>query len=154
MKKSALLLFASIFIFCNSFKTPTEITWLDFNTGYALAQKKKKPMLVDVYTDWCGWCKVMDKETYSKSEIIELIGSKFIAVKFNPEVANVTYTYEGKEYKGKDLQQAISNNQLRGYPATIFIDTKTKKQQLVSGYKRADEFKAILEGVIKDTKAK
>jgi thiol-disulfide isomerase/thioredoxin len=40
----------------SSFKSADEIKWLDFNKGYELAKKKKKIMLVDVYTDWCGWC--------------------------------------------------------------------------------------------------
>ena len=107
MRKPSAILFFTLFIITNSFKTAEEIKWLDFNTGYKLALKKKKMMLVDVYTDWCGWCKVMDRETYAKSEIATLINQHFIPIKFNPETPNIVYTYEGKEYNGKGLRDAI-----------------------------------------------
>lgn len=144
MKKLSFALFAVFFILTNSFKPAEEIKWVDFNTGYEAAQKKKKIMLVDVYTDWCGWCKVMDRETYAKSEIAEIINKDFIAIKFNPEKNGVSYTYEGKKYNGQELQGVISNHQIRGYPATLFINTKNKKTSLISGYKNANEFSEIL----------
>ena len=42
-----------------------KINWVDFNTGLALAQQTGKIAVIDCYTDWCGWCKVMDKKTFS-----------------------------------------------------------------------------------------
>jgi uncharacterized protein YyaL (SSP411 family) len=148
MKKFSLtILLFSAFLMTNSFKTAEEVKWVDFNTGYTIAKKKNKIMLVDVYTDWCGWCKVMDKETYAKSEIYQLINDNFVPIKFNPEIANVSYTYEGKNYNGRELQGIISNNKIRGYPATLFMNTKSNKSSLVVGYKTADEFKQILTNV-------
>jgi len=152
MKKLSVILFFALFIITNSFKTAEEIKWLDFNTGYKLAVKKKKIMMVDVYTDWCGWCKVMDRETYAKSEIAALINQNFVPIKFNPETPNVVYTFEGKEYNGKGLRDAISNSQIRGYPATMFINTKNKKSSLVSGYLNPQEFKVTVENTLLDIK--
>jgi thioredoxin-related protein len=144
MRIQPLVLLFATFILTNSFKAGEEIKWVDFNTGYATAQKKNKIMLVDVYTDWCGWCKVMDKETYAKSEIAGIINADFVAIKFNPEVANASYTYNGNTYNGKQLEQAISNSRIRGYPATMFMNTKNNKSTLISGFKTVDEFKVIL----------
>ncbi|MFN3446924.1 MAG: thioredoxin family protein [Bacteroidia bacterium] len=152
MKKLSVILFFALFIITNSFKTAEEIKWLDFNTGYKLAVKKKKIMMVDVYTDWCGWCKVMDRETYAKSEIAALVNQHFVPIKFNPETPNVVYTFEGKEYNGKGLKEIISNNQIRGYPATMFINTKNKKSSLVSGYLNPQEFKVTVEHTLLDIK--
>ncbi len=152
MKKLSVILFFALFIITNSFKTAEEIKWLDFNTGYKLAVKKKKMMMVDVYTDWCGWCKVMDRETYAKSEIAALVNQHFVPIKFNPETPNVVYTFEGKEYNGKGLKEIISNNQIRGYPATMFINTKNKKSSLVSGYLNPQEFKVTVEHTLLDIK--
>ncbi len=152
MKKLPVILCFALFIITNSFKAAEEIKWLDFNTGYKLAEKKKKIMLVDVYTDWCGWCKVMDRETYAKSEIAALINKNFVPIKFNPETPNVVYTFEGKEYNGKGLRDAISNNQIRGYPATMFINTKNKKSSLYSGYLNPQEFKVTVENTLLDIK--
>jgi uncharacterized protein YyaL (SSP411 family) len=152
MKKLSVILFFALFIVTNSFKTAEEIKWLDFNTGYKLAVKKKKMMMVDVYTDWCGWCKVMDRETYAKSEIAALVNQHFVPIKFNPETPNVVYTFEGKDYNGKGLKDIISNNQIRGYPATMFINTKNKKSSLVSGYLNPQEFKVTVEHTLLDIK--
>jgi uncharacterized protein YyaL (SSP411 family) len=144
MKKLTYLFLITFLIIGSSFKTHNEVKWVDFKTGYETSLKKKKMMLVDVYTDWCGWCKVMDRETYAKPDVANLINANFIPIKFNPEVKGVEYTYEGKKYSGADLQGVISQYQLRGYPATVFIDPTTKKVALISGYKNAVEFTSIL----------
>lgn len=149
MKKLFTLLLISTLTISYSFKTAeTEVKWLDFNQGYELAQKKHKILLIDVYTAWCGWCKVMDKETYAKPEIIALIKKHFIPVKFNPEIKDVMYTYNGKQYNGRELSGVISNNQITGYPSTLFIDTKTNKVSIVAGYQNPVEFKTTLEQFI------
>ncbi len=149
MKKLFALLLISTLTISYSFKTvDPEIQWLDFNKGYQLAQKKHKILLVDVYTAWCGWCKVMDKETYAKPEIIALVKKHFIPVKFNPEIKDIVYTYNGKQYNGRELSGVISNNQITGYPSTLFIDTKNNKVSIVAGYQNPVEFKTTLEQFI------
>lgn len=137
-----------------SFKPQEEIKWLDFNTGYALAQKKGKAMIVDVYTDWCGWCKRMDRDAYAKPEISDAINKEFIPVKFNPEIQGVTYTFEGKSYSGEQLAGVISNYQISGYPTTIFLYPKGKQTEIVVGYKNAEQLKPILEDMKKKFYAK
>lgn len=121
-----------------------EVNWLDFNKGYELAKKKNKIMLVDVYTDWCGWCKRMDRDAYAKPNIATTINDDFVAVKFNPEITNVSYQFEGKTYTGEQLAGVISNYQISGYPTTIFIYPKTKKSEVVVGYKNAEQMAPIL----------
>lgn len=121
-----------------------EISWLDFNQGYNLAKKKNKIMLVDVYTDWCGWCKRMDKDAYAKPNIAGTVNADFIPVKFNPEITGVSYSFEGKTYTGAELAGVISNYQISGYPTTIFIYPKTKQSEIVVGYKNADQMAVVL----------
>jgi thioredoxin-related protein len=75
----------------SSFKAEEGIKWLDFNKGYELAKKKNKIMIVDVYTEWCGWCKRMDKDAYEKPNIINAINEDFIPVKFNPEINRIVF---------------------------------------------------------------
>lgn len=150
MKKIGFALMFACFILTNSFKTEEAIKWMDFNEGYALAKKKNKIMLVDVYTDWCGWCKRMDKDAYAKPEIAALVNKDYVAIKFNPEVTGVTYTFEGKSYTGRELAGVISNNQISGYPTTIFMYPKEKKLNVISGYFDAAKFKPVLENVATD----
>ncbi|MCA0426694.1 MAG: DUF255 domain-containing protein [Bacteroidetes bacterium] len=139
------ILVAVLALVATSMKPSEEIKWMDFNAGYSLAKKKGKIMLVDVYTEWCGWCKRMDRDAYAKPEIAEIVGKDFIAIKFNPEIEGVTYTFEGKNYTGAQLAGVISNNQLSGYPTTIFINPKVKKTEIVVGYKNAEQLRPILE---------
>ena len=50
---------------------PKRINWMTIEQAYALTQKRPKKFVVDVYTDWCGWCKVMDRETFTRPAIVD-----------------------------------------------------------------------------------
>jgi thioredoxin-related protein len=147
MKKISFILLAATLLISTSFKKADELKWYNFNEGYKLAEKKGKIMLVDLYTDWCGWCKRMDRDTYAKSEVIGVINQDFVAIKFNPEITGVSYTFEGKTYTGDELARVISKYQLSGYPTTVFYYPKDKKTNVVGGYHDANAFKGILNGV-------
>ena len=153
MKKTTFLLAIAFIVISNSFKPAAEIKWLGFNEGYALAKKSKKIMLIDTYTEWCGWCKRMDRDTYAKSEIAELINKDFVAIKFNPEVA-ASYTFEGKTYGGNQLAGVISDNQINGFPTTIFLQPKTIKKKVVVGYKNPEQMQAELSSAIAELNPK
>jgi uncharacterized protein YyaL (SSP411 family) len=150
MKVIKLLVLSALTLGMFSFTTNEgELKWYEFNEGYELAKKKNKIMLVDVYTDWCGWCKRMDRDTYAKSEIIASINKDYIPVKFNPEITGVEYTYEGKKYtNGQELAQVISQNRISGYPTTIFIYPKGQKTNVIAGYFNAQQFKPILDNTV------
>ena len=63
-----------------------KLQWFEYVEGYNKAKAENKILLVDAYTDWCGWCKVMDRETYTNAEVIAALNQDFVCVKFNPEV--------------------------------------------------------------------
>ncbi|MCX6185973.1 MAG: DUF255 domain-containing protein [Bacteroidetes bacterium] len=149
MKKIVFAFLALIYISNSSFKHEEGIKWLGFNEGYELAKKKNKIMIIDVYTDWCGWCKRMDRDSYSKEEIISIIKKDFVPVKFNPEIEGVKYVYNGKSYNGQELAGVLSNFQINGYPTTIFVYPKANKSEIVVGYKNAEQLKPILEDIKK-----
>ncbi|MEQ9230222.1 MAG: thioredoxin family protein, partial [Cyclobacteriaceae bacterium] len=62
-----------------------EIQWVSFEEAVELSKKEPRKLLIDLYTDWCGWCKRMDRDTYSQPEIIKAINENFYAIKFNAE---------------------------------------------------------------------
>ena len=77
--------FLSLLLLLLSFNTSRKekIKWLslgELQTAYA---KNPKPIIIDVYTSWCGWCKVMDKNTYSNDKVADYINEHYYAVKFN-----------------------------------------------------------------------
>src|SRR5690606_17010397 len=63
----------------------SSIQWKTFEEVEALMKTKPKKVLIDVYTDWCGWCKKLDKEVYENPMAIQYINEHFYAIKFNAE---------------------------------------------------------------------
>jgi len=117
-----------------------EIIWYTFEEAVALSEKKPKKLLVDIYTDWCGWCKKMEKDTYSKEELAKYINKNFYAVKFNAEQKE-SIEFDGHTFKfvasGRrgvhELAAALTNNKL-SYPTTVFMDEENRIIQPIAGY--------------------
>ena len=126
-------------------KDKQELKWLDWNTGYLLAKKENKIILVDAYTDWCGWCKKMDKDTYTNQEIIKTLNKDFVVIKFNPEIADITYDLEGKKLTGAELLMQLSQGKSTGFPTTYFIQPNKRQIRLAAGYLDPTDFKKVLE---------
>lgn len=118
-----------------------EVTWYDFEKGIAAGKKEKKMVVVDFYTTWCGWCKVMDKETYGHASIIKYAKEKLVLVKVNAESDEKT-RFREQEYTYRELAAAFGVN---SYPATAFIDASGEVLTLVPGYIPADKFLPVLE---------
>ncbi len=147
--KKIILGFIACLLFIGTQAFSQELKWYSWSEGYTKAKDEGKIVLMDAYTDWCGWCKVMDKKTFSEAEVMKLIEKDYIPVKLNPELEG-SYEYEGTSYTGKELINKLSDGKFGGYPTCFFIFTKTKTVSMEVGYKEAAAFKEIL---IKNTEA-
>lgn len=114
----------------------SQINWVSFERAMAQSKQDGKPVLVDVYTDWCGWCKRLDATTYQDSAVIAYINANFHAVKFNAEGSDkISYhdslfTNTGKTH---DLAKKLLNGKL-SYPTTIFMVEKFNMVAPIPGY--------------------
>ena len=126
-----------------------KIKWVDFNTGLAQAQQTGKLAVIDCYTDWCGWCKVMDKKTFSDPKIIERINEKYIAIKFNPEKPGKYFAGSNDSLSGRQLLMALSNNKPSGYPTFFFFVPQDAKLFQLPGYQDANQFGATMNNIEK-----
>ena len=133
-----------ISIHTNAQSNGKKVNWLSWDEGYVKAKETDKPMLIDAYTDWCSWCKKMDRDTYAKPEIIELIEKYYIAVKFNPEKPG-QYDVDGKKVSGRQLLAMLAQNNRVGFPTTFFLYANQRIVQMVQGYQGPDRFKETLE---------
>ncbi|HEV7351319.1 thioredoxin family protein [Telluribacter sp.] len=127
-----------------------KIQWLTMEQAYARTQQEPRKILVDIYTDWCSWCKVMDRETYTNARVIEYINKNYYPVKFNAEQrAPVTLGQQKFEFiaQGKSgvhqLALGLTNNQ-PSYPTTVFLDEKMQLIQPLPGYLKAKEFHKVI----------
>lgn len=120
------------------------INWVDFNTGFPQSVAEGKIAVIDCYTDWCGWCKVMDKKTFSDSGIIERLNKNFIAIKFNPEKPG-KYKMGQDSVSGRQLMYGLSNNKPSGYPTFFFFVPQFNKMFQVPGYLDVEKFNETLD---------
>jgi uncharacterized protein YyaL (SSP411 family) len=132
-------------------KTVKELEWKTWNEGFSLAQKTNKIAIIDVYTDWCHWCKVMDKNTYTDDSVINLINEHFIPIKFNPEKSDKYYV-ESDTIDGRSLLNALSGGQSSGYPTTYFFLPGTNQIFQQPGYIEPKQFYELLENVVAKSK--
>lgn len=127
---------------------PEELTWITFEEAVALQAKEPRKILVDVYTDWCGWCKKMDKYTYTDTSVINNLKTKYYLVKFNAEqkeeVKFKDKVFKFKpEYKSHELAVSLLNGQM-SYPSTVFLDEDMNMLTMVPGYLTPKEMNPIL----------
>ena len=90
MKKSLLLLLifltASHFLSAQVKPSGEEslVKWLSFKEAFEMNKKQAKPFLIDIYTDWCGYCRKFNKNILAKPEVQKAL-SGFIKIRVNPE---------------------------------------------------------------------
>ncbi|MCX6142019.1 MAG: thioredoxin family protein [Ignavibacteriales bacterium] len=122
------------------------IQWHSYNDGVALARTQNKKLLIDVYTDWCGWCKKMDSDVYTNENIRTLLASNFVAVKLNAESSN-NVTVGTDQLDEASLARAMG---VSGYPTTVFLDSGAGPITKVAGYMEAKEFATVLRFIGED----
>ncbi len=128
-----------------------KITWLTLEQAIEKSKVEKKKIFIDVYTDWCGWCKHMDRTTFEDSLVIKEVNEHWYAVKFNAEQRK-DVLFRGKVYKfipnGKgggvhELALLLLQNQM-SYPTVVFLDENALTIQAIPGYREATSMEMIL----------
>lgn len=138
------------------------VKWMSFEEAVEKSKTQKRKIFIDVYTSWCGWCKVMDKNTFSDPNVAKLLNEKFYAVKFNAEqrediiFRGTTFKFiESGNSRYHQLAASLLNNQL-SYPTVVFLDEDFNMVHPLQGYRQAPEFHKIAqfigEGFYKTTK--
>jgi len=117
-----------------------KITWQTFDKGVELAKKEKKMMVLDIYADWCHWCKVMDKDTYGNPEVVKYAQESLVMAKLNAET-DEKFKFKEGNYSGRQLSMMFG---VEGFPSTIFLNSEGELITTVSGFIPADRFILML----------
>jgi thioredoxin-related protein len=151
---SLLFLFPIISCKDKNVEVPGELKWLSIDEA-GKSKMSDKLYMIDVYTDWCGWCKVMDRETFSDPEVIEFLNKYFHSVKFDAEQKE-PINFDGVTYVWKELGRnginELAEEFLDGlsYPSIVYLDANKKKIKVTKGFKKADKFLEELTQVLND----
>lgn len=127
-----------------------EVKWYTIEEAEKLNKVKPKKFLIDVYTDWCGWCKKMDKGTFTNPVIAQMLNEYFYPVKFNAETSD-TVTFNGAKYinlnRGNKSTHPLALSLLgwrMSYPSIVYLTEHLEYLGPMPGYKTPEQLEVIL----------
>ena len=145
------VLFIGLIGLLSAYKPVKEVEatkWMSLDEAAKNLKAQKRPVLIDLYTDWCGWCKVMDRETYANKNVSKYLAEKYYPIKVNAESKqkitwnNRIYSFN-PAYKTNEFAIFLTRGKL-SYPTTVIIPADGSEPQAIPGYLKPKEFEAIL----------
>ena len=140
-----LFILAPFFGNLSSTDSDMDVKWISWEEAVELNAAAPKKIFIDVYTDWCGWCKRMDKTTFKDPEVMKSLNGSFYAVKLNAEQKE-DIIFQGNTFKfvksgrrgSHQLAQALLNGKM-GYPSFVILDEEFKRIMISPGFKTPDK---------------
>lgn len=131
-----------------------EINWMSLEEAIALQKKTPKKIMMDVYTSWCGPCKMLDRNTFHNPDVVDYVNKYYYAVKFNAEGNDVVtfkgHTFSNPNYKPERAKKRNSAHQLtsyfqvNAYPTIVFMDEQAELLAPIRGYKTPTQLELFL----------
>lgn len=127
-----------------------KVKWYTFTEAVELNKTTPRKIIIDVYTDWCHWCKVMDQQTFSNPAIAKILNEKYYPVKFNAERTDEV-VFQGHTYKNTgegshpphELAVALLNGRM-SYPSIVFMNEKNQLITAVPGFQKPPQMEPLL----------
>lgn len=141
------LLFPLLFLILSPGFCAAQIEWLSWEEAIARNQEAPRKILVDIYTEWCGWCKKMDKAVFTDDTIVAYVNKNFYAVKLDAEqresLEYAGHTFRFKADAGRRGAHELAITLLEGrmsYPSIVYLDEEEQRISISPGFKPADRF--------------
>ena len=113
-----------------------KLDWLALDAAVDKAKSQNKHVIVNVYTTWCGYCRMMDKQTFGNDEVAAHLRENFVLAKVNGESSSKVH-WQGQEMTERQFARAVG---VTGFPATYFLKPNAEMLGGVSGYIRSPDF--------------
>lgn len=146
MKKT--LIFALIILLgSTSFsQEQTEIKWLNIEKAFQINKESEnpKPIFIDVYTDWCGWCKRLDATTFKDEKVVKYLSENYLCVKLNAEqkedivFKKHTYHFVPNGKRGYHEFAALLLNGRLAFPSMVVLSPTNQRTHYFAGYLSAE----------------
>lgn len=128
-----------------------KIKWYDIEEATKLNENNPKKFFIDLFTDWCGWCKKMDANTFSDPVIAKYMNENFWPVKFNAERKDTIYvndkmwvsTNPGAKRASHQFAVALLSGKM-SYPSFAFLDNKLRLITILPGYNPPEKIEPVL----------
>jgi len=157
MKKT--LLFIFLIVGLTQINAQDKINWMSMTDALAAQKETPKKIFMDVYTKWCGPCKLLDKNTFGDKDVIKFVNENYYAVKFDAEGTEEIYyqdfNYTNPNYqegrKGRNSQHLLANAlKVNAYPSLVFFNDNGDLIQTVVGYKTPEQLEIYLKMMAND----
>lgn len=116
-----------------------DLNWQPFEEALATAQMQDKPVLVDVWAPWCGWCRRM-KAQYPA--LAEQLSKDFVLTRLNRDDNDERVRYRGARFTPLRLAQKLG---AEGVPAIVFLAPDGQKLMRTAGFLEADALPPVLD---------
>ncbi len=150
MRYWSLLLGLTVMFSLNANQEDEKVNWYSFEEAVELSMENPRKILVDIYTDWCGYCKRMDSETFGNPSVASFVNKNFYAVKLNSETTD-TIRFKGYEFvnegEGRRSAHQLSIALLQGqmsYPSIVYLNEDLELLTAVPGFMTPGSIEPVL----------
>ena len=151
MKK---IVIAFVLVFAANLISAQDINWISLEEAVELQKKTPKKIIIDMYTVWCGPCKLMDRITFQNKDVVDYVNKHYYAVKFNAE-GNDEVVFNGRVFSNPNYDPARAKKrngahelsryfQIQAFPTVVFLDEDLKMLVPLRGVKRPQEIELYL----------
>ena len=145
-----------VLILFSSFNLVSQsINWVTMDKALELQKNTPKNIMIDIYTTWCGPCKMLDKNTFPNKDLITFVNANYYAVKFNAE-GNESVNYKNRLFENPNYDPAKAKRRnsahqfsqylgVRAYPTIVFLDDNAELIAPIPGYQTVQKIEIYLQ---------